>query len=196
MLLTFAVLVGFLAGGLRAVLQGKPLQVPELKHSWIVFAAIIPQILAFQIAFTGRLFPLSWAKVILIGSQFLLLGFVWFNRQRSGLLLFGLGLGMNLLVILLNGGLMPIQPENASYVHPSVAPQDWVLGSRLGFGKDILLNKSDTQLEIFSDRFRLPEGTPIRAAFSLGDVFISLGIIQLLWNIGQGPKNKLVTQPS
>ncbi len=139
--------------------------------------------------------PLTWAKVILIGSQFLLFGFVWFNRQHRGLLLLGLGLGMNLLVILLNGGLMPIQPENASYVHPAVAPEDWILGSRLGLGKDIVLNKADTQLEILSDRFRLPELTPIRAAFSLGDVIISLGIIQLLWNIGQSPNNKHVPHP-
>ena len=196
MLLTLAVLFGFLAGSLRAILQGKSIQVPELKHSWIVFAALIPQILAFQIAATGRMIPLSWAKVILIGSQFLLLGFVWVNRQHRGLLLLGLGLGMNLLVILLNGGLMPIQPENASYVHPSVAPQDWILGRRLGLGKDIVLIKEDTQLEILSDRFRLPDLTPIRAAFSLGDVIISLGILQLLWNIGQSPKNKPVPQPS
>jgi hypothetical protein len=195
--LTLAVVAGFLAGSLRAALRGKELQVPALSHSWIVLAALIPQILVFQIPSTGQGIPLVWAKGILIGSQILLLGFVWANRTQSGFWLLGLGLGLNLLVILLNGGLMPISPESASYVYHQTAPQDWIIGSRLGSGKDIVLNTSDIWFEILSDRFHLPGWFPVRVAFSLGDVLISVGAFSLLWHAGKSTLEERipVTQP-
>jgi hypothetical protein len=183
--LILAVIAGFLAGSFRAALKGKALQVPTLSHSWIVFVSLIPQILVFQIPGIGQEVPLVWAKGILIGSLILLLGFVWANRTHSGFWLLGLGLGMNLLVILLNGGLMPISPESASYVYRQTLPQKWIIGSRLGLGKDIILNANDIRFEILSDRFHLPGWFPFHIAFSLGDVLVAVGVFFLLWNAGK-----------
>lgn len=183
--MAFAVIAGFLAGSLRAGLQGRSLQIPSFRHSWIVFAALLPQIIVFQIPATGRIIPLDWAKGILIGSFAGLAGFVWLNRQQVGMRLLGMGLGLNLLVILLNGGLMPITPEDASYVHPETAPHEWTLGERLGQGKDIVLPLSEIRLEWLSDRFRTPSWVTYRVVYSIGDIFIFVGTFWLLWNAGK-----------
>jgi hypothetical protein len=183
--LTIAVVVGFLAGSFRAAIRGKTIQVPALSHSWLIVAALIPQILALQIPATAQYIPLVWAKGILIGSQLLLLGFIWINRTHAGLRWIGVGLGLNLFVILANGGLMPIAPETASYVHPQVVAEDWEIGQRLGLGKDVVLATTDMRLEGLSDRFRLPTWVPYRVAFSLGDVFIAFGAFLLLWTAGK-----------
>ncbi|GAB4580807.1 MAG: hypothetical protein Fur0022_35490 [Anaerolineales bacterium] len=185
--LILAVVLGFLAGSLRAAFHAKPLQVPALTHTWLVVSALIPQILTFQIASTAQFVPLIWAKAILIGSQILLLLFIWTNRKHVGVKWIGLGLGLNLLVISANGGLMPIAPETASYVYPQVEVQDWQLGHRLGLGKDVVLLPTDTRLEFLADRFRSPAWVSYRIAYSLGDIFIALGAFGLLWAAGKGP---------
>jgi hypothetical protein len=183
--LALAVFAGFLAGSLRAGFQKKPLQVPMLTHSWIIIAALIPQILVFQFPKTGQVIALVWAKGILVSSLCCLLAFVWLNRKLPGLKFLGIGLGLNLLVILVNGGLMPIKPENASYVHPDTAPEAWPRGERLGTGKDVVLSPAEMRLDFLSDWFRFPSWSPYRVAYSLGDIFIAVGTFWLLWSAGK-----------
>ena len=181
MILALAVVVGLIAGTLRATWHKTTLKIPLLHLSWLVFVAVIPQILAFQVSRTAQWVSPSWAKGILVTSQILLLGFVIANNKQPGIRLLGLGLALNLIVISLNGGLMPITPEIASRVHPAISAEEWVLGDRLGFGKDIILRTADIRLELLSDRFLFPSWFPYQAAFSLGDVLIAIGMIQFLW---------------
>ena len=77
---------------------------------------------------------------------------------------------LNLFVILLNGGMMPISPETIQHLYPNASPGAWQIGQRLGVGKDIVLTISETRLWFLSDRFTLPDWIPYRVAFSLGDV--------------------------
>lgn len=183
--MTLAVIAGFLAGSLRAGLHGKALQPPPIVHSWLIFAALVPQILTFQVPNISQTIPLFWAKGILIGSLICLLIVVWLNRNLSGLTLLGFGLVLNLIVIVVNGGLMPISPTLATYVHPETASHEWLLGERLGLGKDVVLQPTETRLEFLSDRFRFPDFIPYRVAYSLGDIFIAIGTFTLLWRAGK-----------
>jgi len=185
MLLTIAVVAGFLIGLLRSRLGNRPYEIPQIRHGWLVLIAFLPQWLVFYFPNTRRSIPDPWARIALISSLSLLLIFVWLNsfqqrpRNRLGLWLLGLGLILNMTVILLNKGLMPIRPENVSRLVPNAPPGSWEIGSRLGTGKDIVLLQDQTRLWWLSDYFYLP--FPGRGvAFSLGDIIIAIGVFLVL----------------
>ena len=192
MLLVIAVFAGLLAGLLHAWLSKRGYDIPQIRHIWLVLIAFLPQWFAFYLPATRRSIPDQWAIASLVTSQFLLLAFVGLNiyqrsfRNRLGFWLLGIGLGLNLTVILLNGGLMPISPESVSHLVPDAMPGSWQIGSRLGTGKDIVLTVDQTQLWWLSDRFLLP--LPGRdVAFSLGDVLIAAGafFVLCIWDSTQ-----------
>jgi len=124
------------------------------------------------------------AATVLTSSQLLLLLFVWFNRKQSGFWILGVGLFLNLAVIGLNGGLMPISPETLGRMVPDRPAGSWQIGSRVGNAKDIILPTPQTRLAWLSDRFLLPPWFPAQAAFSTGDIFIAIGAFWWLWESG------------
>ena len=184
MILLVAVALGLTFGFLRASLSGRPYHAVEVRHAWLVFVAYLPQFFAFYLPATRSTFPPNWVPVVLVGSQILLLLFAWLNRRMPGLWLLGLGLFANLLVISLNGGLMPLMPENAARLLPAGSPVALQLGVRVGFGKDILLEKMDTRFWFLGDVFMLPEAFRYPLAFSIGDILIGVGAFWLLWKLG------------
>jgi hypothetical protein len=182
MILTLAVLAGFLAALLRAGLNREPLQPPVLKGIWLVVLAFFPQWLAFHLGVTARLIPGGLAAALLVLSQLVLLFFVWKNRRQAGFWLLGIGVVMNLTVIAANGGLMPTFPEVVMRLAPG-ATGTWDVGERLWLSKDIVLPVSATSLPWLADRFLMPDWLPWRAVFSLGDVLIAGGVFGLLWSM-------------
>ena len=90
---------------------------------------------------------------------------------------------MNLAVIAANGGWMPITIETLKRMKPTVAESVLVLGTRAGYSKDMILELDATKLAILSDRIVTPLWFPIRAAFSIGDVFIALGAFLFIWSL-------------
>lgn len=182
MFLLAAVVVGLMAGLLRAALFKRPLRSYDFRLPWLVFIAFVPQLVAFILP-TKALLPDLWASVALICSQAGLLIFALLNLRKPGFWLLGLGLTLNLAVIVLNGGWMPISPETVATMFPDSAGV-LAVGERLGTGKDILLAADQTRLWFFSDRFLVPYGAGYHVAFSLGDALVSLGIIAALWSIG------------
>lgn len=180
MILVLGIAAGWLAGLVRSRMAGKPYQIPELSGIWLVLAAVLPQLLVFQIPMTANWFSDMWAPVVLVASQMILLVFIWLNRDRMGMKILGLGLILNLLVIGLNGGLMPMSPETVTALSPDVSLSSLQIGSRLGWGKNILLPTANTHLAWLSDAILLPEWFPSRWALSLGDLVIVLGVFWLL----------------
>jgi hypothetical protein len=192
MILTLAVMAGLMATLLRASYLRQPLQPPTLKSVWLVAAAFLPQWLAFHWARTAQLLPDQAAAALLVLSQLLLLAFVWRNWRQVGVLLLGFGVALNLAVIVANGGLMPIFPEVVTRFAPG-ATGTWAIGERLWWSKDIVLPAIAANLPWLADRFLLPDWLPLRAAYSLGDVFIALGAFRLLWSISDSKQSTRVT---
>jgi hypothetical protein len=180
MVLLLGIAAGWLVGLARSRITGKPYRVPELSQVWLVLAAVFPQLLVFQIPMTAKWFSDTQAAMVLVASQLILLVFVWFNRDKVGIRILGLGLLLNLLVITLNRGLMPMAPETARALYPDIPLSAWEIGTRPGRSKNILLQAGDTRLAWLSDSILLPDWFPWTRALSPGDLFIVLGVFWLL----------------
>lgn len=190
MILIIGVLAGLVAGLARSWLRRCPYRVPQVRLAWLVFIAFIPQFVAFVFPPTRDIFPDAWVPSLLVGSQALLLVWVLINLRIPGVWFLGFGLFLNLLVISLNGGLMPIRPELVERLIPQAAEGFWMVGERLGVGKDIVLTVEQTRLWFLSDWFMLPDWLHYPMAFSIGDVIVSLGAFWLLWAPGaEQPKH-------
>ena len=181
MILISAIIIGLLAGILKARIQGQKYCAPDLQMGWLLFVAVVPQLFSFHQPQTANAVPDELAAGILVSSQVILLIFVWVNRRLPGFWALGIGLILNLVVITLNGGLMPISPETISRMSPDATINPDLFGTRLGSSKDVLLHTSETRLGWLSDCMVLPKWVPYRVAFSIGDLFIALGAFLLFW---------------
>lgn len=180
-----AILVGVVAGLVRAQVPRQRYQVAELRFLWLVPLAYLPQLLAFQFPATRDKGTIESAAAALVTSQAFLLLFAWVNRSRPGFWVAGLGLALNLAVIVANGGLMPISPETIARMAPGLDLGAWPVGGRFGTGKDIVLLTRDTWLWWLSDILLLPAWIPIRAAYSIGDILIAAGVAWFFWSSGK-----------
>jgi hypothetical protein len=118
-------------------------------------------------ALRRTLFPLTYAG---------LLAFVWFNRWSAAIIVIGIGLAMNFIVIIANGGLMPITPEAIAESGLHEKAERAVLGDPLVHSKDVVLLKEDTRLWPLSDIIVIENPSNLRI-FSPGDVVIGFGLL-------------------
>lgn len=151
----------------------------------LVTVSLIPQLLAFYLPATRRLFSDGLASTSLVSSQLGLLMFVWANRRYRSFWIMGIGLTMNLLAIVANGGFMPISPATLHQLVPQRPVDSWQIGERLQGTKDVILSPKTMRLSWFADRFTTPPWYPQAVAFSIGDVFIALGTFFFLWQAGR-----------
>lgn len=184
MILLIGVVVGLLCGFLRATLGKRAYQPYTLHFVWLVLLAMAAQWLVLSFPLTRASMPDYVVQLTLVLSQLTLLVFVIGNRKTPGFWLLGLGLVLNLTVIVLNGGLMPTTPETATWLSPDTPANSWQIGERFGYSKDIVLPRAETNLWFLSDQFRTPSWMAYRVAFSLGDIFITVGAFWLFWSIG------------
>lgn len=124
--------------------------------------------------------PTSLRVALLAVSYAILVCFVWLNRRLPGVWLVGLGLAANWLVMLANGGHMPVTYEalaaaGRAYLAPSSAS-----GTLVAASKDVILPLAETQLWFLSDIFVLPPPFPVPGVFSPGDVLIAVGTFILV----------------
>lgn len=189
MVLLIAVAAGLLLTILRAKLTGRQLKPIQFKYGWLVFIAVLPQILAFQIPAIGRQIPDALVPYILISSLALLLGFAAANSKQPGMGALGAGLMSNFLVIVLNGGWMPVSPEIVHRILPDLPDDFPLVDRRLGLSKDWIFAEHTIRLPWLSDRFTLPGWSSYQVAFSIGDILIAVGAVWLLWSLSN-PDNR------
>lgn len=168
-------------GVLRAKWTRRPFHLPSIQRVWIVTLALIPQFLVFYLPLAATTSPKGLVSIALVVSQLGLLIFIWLNRHISAFYVLGLGLGLNLLVILANGGLMPISPDTIVRLAPDIPRETWIVGDRLGRTKDVILPTEQMRLPWLADRFVTPPWYLEPTAFSLGDVVLAFGVVLFFW---------------
>ena len=187
MILLWAIAAGLLISTLQAWRKGRAFTIPTLRLVWLVPLAFLPQWLVFFQGINGQVSK-NLAAWILVISQAILLLFALLNWEQPGFWLLSLGVGLNLLVILLNGGLMPVCPQIVAELLPDASPDILQVGQRLG--KNVVLSPSAMRMSWLSDCLLLPTWFPARKALSMGDVFIAAGVFWLFWSLAGPEKTK------
>jgi hypothetical protein len=166
-----ALLVGLLAGGLRG---GSPARLLTLKlrHAWLVAVA-------FGVQAVLLLTPLerlagNLAAPLLTLTNLALVAMVVLNIHVPGLKLFAVGLGLNTLVILLNGGFMPVSADalRRAGLDDLVAEMGVA-----GHSEKSRLIDPATRLPLLGDILPVPA---IAKVFSVGDIFVVAGATWLV----------------
>jgi len=150
-----------------------------LRFGWLAILAFALQWSIIYAPLPRTEGPLGPRTLLLIASYLLVVAVVVLNRRVAGLPLIGVGLGLNFLVMLANGGFMPVTleaVERAGMAHLVLGTEP---GARLLATKDIILPVEATRLWVLSDIFVVPAPLPIRTVFSLGDLFLAAGIFVL-----------------
>ncbi len=177
--LIVAVLVALLRGG-------RPSRAPAVSLRWslLPLLAALPQLVVIFFP-TPEQAGLHTALLLL--STLLVLVAVWLNRRVPGVALIGLGLLLNLTVMLANGGYMPITPETVARIGHTDRVVLTEAGARVAGSKDVVLPRDETALWFLGDIFVLAEPYPDPTAFSPGDVLIAVGTFVLIQRAFLGP---------
>jgi Family of unknown function (DUF5317) len=167
MVLVEAVIFGFLLG---LALGGNPANIARLplRNTWLIFAALALQVIAFPSASMPWSVPDLTARILWLVSYALLLAGAFANRHLTGVTVMATGLLCNLAAILANGGHMPVLPsalkaEGKAYaVHFNSA------------------RSAHPHLGWLVDRWAVPSWLPLGNLFSVGDVLIALGAFAVI----------------
>jgi hypothetical protein len=183
-ILLIGIVFGLIAGSIRAWLQRQPFELPNIQRVELALISFIPQALIFFVPQTGRLISQDWAALVLPLSLGILVLFVWCNRRLQGFWLLGVGLLLNLTVIVANGGLMPVSPSTLATIYGTeldAIQMEQDVANRAFGSKSVVLPVEETRLEWLADRFTVPDQLPIQFAYSLGDLFLVMGAFWALF---------------
>ncbi len=148
----------------------------RLRYGWLAILLFALQALVIYFPQPARGGVWSPQTLLLVGSHLLVLLVVGLNWRLPGMPLIGIGLALNLLVMVANGGYMPITPEalqRAGLGHLALGDAS---GSRLTATKDILLAREETRLWVLSDIVVIPATLPLSSVFSVGDAVLAAGV--------------------
>ncbi|HEY5686248.1 MAG TPA: DUF5317 domain-containing protein [Acidimicrobiia bacterium] len=172
--MVWLVVVLFVAMTVAVLRGGRLTNLADIRLRWWLLLPV-----GFLIQWATLLLPdRSWAPTagvsLIIVSYVCLVSMIFANRERAGMWLAGVGILLNLIVILANGG-MPVLREAAVVAGGFTGEID--LGGSFNY-KHVVLDRS-TRLPFLADVI------PMRVAghgqvISLGDVFLAVGLGRFL----------------
>jgi hypothetical protein len=184
-LLVVAAVVGGILIGLA--LGGSMTTLSNVRFRWWPLALLGLALQLAPVPHLGSLHARHLAAVgLLIASYLVLLSFVGLNFRLAGFSLIAVGFALNLLVILVNGGM----PVNQRALEIAGGPRYAATISDLlqhGGAKHHLARDDDVLLPL-SDV--IPVSWPTRNVFSVGDLIAMLGIAWVLAAATKGPAGR------
>ncbi len=146
----------------------------NIQGGWFLLMACASQVLSMIIQ-QQRL----WFLVV---TAAFLLWFCWLNRRQVGMMLITIGISLNMIVMAANGGTMPVSPATLATMRGVEVES----GFTPRFSKSVVLHDEAAALPWLSDRLLLPGPLTGIAAWSIGDMFLILGVARLLWHTMKG----------
>lgn len=164
-----AIIVALLRGG-----SLRNFALLEVRAIWLAFAAFGLQLLLFSPFFEASIIPQPLIPMLYIFSMVLLLVWVGLNWRLPGVPLVGLGLLLNTIAIVANGGYMPVGLEQAQFA--GKLPNYSTESVEVVANNSKVLPRDQTRLWLLTDILALPAGVPLANVFSVGDVLLFVGI--------------------
>jgi hypothetical protein len=174
--IVIGLIVGFIRAGWRYGLAA--LSQIRIKGGWIFPLLLGIQFLLYFLhgkitiieKYNGYMFMVVYAAGLYI---------LWLNRKEKGFWWIFAGVALNFIVMLANGGKMPVSIEAASVLDPTYVR---VLTEGTLVSKHIALNDS-TILPFLGDIIPITSPYPRSQVISIGDVIMNLGIFIYLQNV-------------
>jgi hypothetical protein len=154
---------------------------PRVSVKWgvLAFFALLVQAVAIFVPIGLDDIP---KRLLFVFSYVVLVAFIVRNLPRPGIAIIGIGVLLNLLPILANGGLMPVTAENLARAGQTEHIEGKQEGDAIPYSKNVLKAKDDTHFYELSDRIVWDNSLAFRV-FSAGDVVIGAGLIVTLGDL-------------
>jgi hypothetical protein len=118
-------------------------------------------------------------RLLFVLSYAILAVFIVLNLPRPGFVIIGIGMVLNIMPIVSNGGLMPVTAENLAKVELSHRIEGREAGDAIPYSKNVLKVRDDVRFYKLSDRLTWNNPVFFRL-FSIGDVVIAAGLLVML----------------
>jgi hypothetical protein len=154
---------------------------PKVQIKWGVLAlfALAMQTIAIFVPLGLDDIP---KRLLFALSYLILLIFIARNLPRPGIAIIGIGVLLNMLPIVANGGLMPVTAENLAKIGQTHRIEGRQEGDAIPHTKNVLKSKEDTRFYELSDRIVWDNPFFFRV-FSVGDIVIAGGLVVTLGDL-------------
>ncbi len=166
-----AILIGFLKKGSLTHLSRTEIHYP----SFIIGSFLVQ---ALVILLDDRFLFYKLTGDIWLTVTYLVLAFaIWANRKIEGFTLIGLGILLNFIVIMANGGRMPVSSDAIDFIGLS----HLIPTMEEGLSKHVLMDSS-THFSWLGDIFPLkPPYSFKRVVVSIGDILVTVGVARFVY---------------
>ncbi|RED51892.1 DUF5317 domain-containing protein [Cohnella lupini] len=174
------IILGLIVGWIRAGWRSGLMALSQIKirGGWIFPVILLIQLglyslhgkVRFVEDYNGYIFMLVYAAGLVL---------LWLNRKEKGFWWIFAGVSMNFLVMLLNGGKMPVSLDAISVIDPAYAES--LSNSMIETKHSIMTNA--TALPFLGDIIPLTLPYPRQLVISIGDVIMNFGIFVYLQHV-------------
>jgi hypothetical protein len=181
-------LVVIILGAVFGILaRGRISNILSLKFEklWLLMAVVGIQTTIRVLAFKGLIDVQRYSFMVQGAAFILLLVVLWYNRRHLGVLVIGIGCLANILVMMVNGGMMPVSSQLIKKVGDLSSSLELLKNG--ADGKHILINEA-TKLRVLSDIIEMPPFLGwLMPVVSIGDLIVAVGIFLLVFFAVRNP---------